>query len=176
VFVKFVRSVGPIYAWRGVGMSMLLLFMSMGWDYVSELRSPKVHPSDGYIYIYMCVCVCVCVCVWVSACTEPRWNDNINKRKDNNSEKMRKQELVSLVAAYKTRENTYPADSMLASFGNTVLRLSPYVYDSYWIGMGQSENTGTSQQHNGWIVSIVPHGSTEKCNCVCYKRRLGRLQ
>jgi hypothetical protein len=87
---------------------MLLLFMSMGRVYVSELRSPTVHPSDGYM------------------CTEPRWND-INNGKQNNSNKMRKQELVSLVTANKPREKTYRVDSMLASFGHIVLRLPPFM-------------------------------------------------
>jgi hypothetical protein len=89
---------------------MLLLFMSMGRVYVSELRSPTVHPSDGYM------------------CTEPRWND-INNGKQNTSKKMRKQELlvVSLVTVNKPREKTYRVDSMLASFGHIVLRPLPFM-------------------------------------------------
>jgi transposase len=45
------------------------------------------------------------------------------------AEKMRKQELFSLIAANKPREKTYRVDSMLASFDNTVLRPAPYMCD-----------------------------------------------
>jgi hypothetical protein len=158
VLVKFVRSVGPIYTWRGVGVIYIVVVHVGGWDYVSVLRSPTVHSSDGYM------------------CTKPWWND-INKEKQNNSEKMRKQELVSLIAANKPIKKNLPSRLHAGLFRSYYpLPSTVYVWPkSYWIRMGQSENTNTSQ-HNGWIVIAVPHGSNEKSNGVCYKRRLGRLR
>jgi transposase len=42
---------------------------------------------------------------------------------------MRKQELLSLVAANKQTEKSYRVDSMMAFFGHIFLRLPPHVYD-----------------------------------------------
>jgi hypothetical protein len=59
------------YIFTAVKTSKLLVLMSMGWDYVSELR----HPT-GQLFIHQ----------MIYEYGEPRWI-NIDRLKPNNSEK-----------------------------------------------------------------------------------------